>query len=79
MMFLEFIRQALQGEEKIHPLDRRMAKHWVKERLRRIYPHLRSNPEALEKAYNELGIEAHEGAGKGNATVYEITLPESTK
>jgi hypothetical protein len=79
MLFLELIRQALQGEEHIHPIDRRMAKHWVKERLRRIYPHLKSNPQDLEKAYNELGIEAHEGSGKGNGTVYEITLPESAK
>jgi hypothetical protein len=79
MLFLELIRQALQGEENIHPIDRRMAKHWVKERLRRIYPHLQSNPQGLEKAYNELGIEAHEGSGKGNGTVYEITLPESAK
>jgi hypothetical protein len=40
---------------------------------------LKSNPQDLEKAYNELGIEAHEVSGKGNGTVYEITLPESAK
>jgi hypothetical protein len=37
---------------------------------------LRSNPEELEKAYRQLGIESHEGSGKGGAAVYEITLPE---
>jgi hypothetical protein len=75
--FLEFLRQSLQGEEPIHPMEQQMAKRWVKERLKRLFPHLRANAEELEKAYQELGIEPHEGAGKGAATVYEITLPKT--
>ena len=73
--FLEFLRQGLQGEEPIHPLEGKMAKRWVKERLKKIYPELKDDPRALEQAYQQLGIEQHEGAGKGACTVYEITLP----
>lgn len=75
MTIFEFLRSKLQGEPPLNPLDRRMAKRWVKERLKRLYPELRLDPEALEKAYQELGIEPREGAGKGGATVFEVTLP----
>jgi hypothetical protein len=75
MTILEFLRSKLQGEPPLNPLDRRMAKRWVKERLKRLYPELRLDPEALEKAYHELGLEPREGAGKGGATVFEVTLP----
>ena len=73
--FLEFLRQSLQGTEPLQPLEGKMAKRWVKERLKKIYPELRNDPPALEKAYQQLGIEQHEGVCKGASTVYEITLP----
>lgn len=75
MTIFDFLRSKLLGEPPLNPLDRRMAKRWVKERLKRLYPDLRLDPEALEKAYRELGIEPREGAGKGGATVFEVTLP----
>lgn len=75
MTIFEFLRAKLQGEPPVHPMDRRMAKRWVKERLKRLYPELRLDPDALEQAYQDLGIEPREGAGKGGATVFEITLP----
>jgi hypothetical protein len=75
LSLLELLRLGLRDEPPIHPLEGQMAKRWVKQRLKRIFPRLASDPEALEKAYQELGLEAHEGAGKGGATVYEITLP----
>jgi hypothetical protein len=75
MTILEFLRSKLQGEPPLHPMDRRIAKRWVKERLKRLYPELRLDPKALEQAYQDLGIEPHEGSGKGGATVFEITLP----
>jgi len=75
MTIFEFLRNKLKGEPALHPLDRRMAKRWVKERLKRLYPELRLDPRALEQAYQELGIEPREGAGKGGATVFEVTLP----
>ena len=73
--FWEFLRQSLQGEEPVHPVERRMAKRWVKERLKRIFPELRSNPAELENAYNQLGLEVREGSGRGGGTVYEVRLP----
>ena len=76
--FLEFVRNSLRSEEPTHPLDQRIAKRWVKERLKRIFPQFRNDPDALENAYQELGLEAHEGAGKGAGTVYEITLPKGS-
>lgn len=75
MTIFELLRSKLQGEPPIHPMDRRIAKRWVKERLKRLYPELRLDPKALEQAYQELGIEPREGTGKGGATVFEITLP----
>ncbi len=75
MTIFEFLRSKLQGEPPLNPLDRRMAKRWVKERLKRLYPELRLDPHALEKAYQELGLEPREGAGKGGTTVFEVTLP----
>ena len=75
MTILEFLRSRLQGEPPVHPMDRRIAKRWVKERLKRIYPEFRLDPKALEQAYQDLGIEPREGTGKGGATVFEITLP----
>ena len=71
----DWFRKSLQEVELLHPLDRGLAKRWVKERLKRLFPELASDPEALEKAYNELGIEAREGTGKGAGVVYEISLP----
>jgi len=79
MTIFDFLRNKLQGEPPLHPLDRKIAKRWVKERLKRIYPELRLDPKALEKAYQDLGIEPHEGSGKGGATVFEITLPEGRR
>ena len=76
--FLEFVRNSLRSEEPTHPLDQRIAKRWVKERLKRLFPQFRNDPDALEKAYQELGLEVHEGAGKGAGTVYEITLPRGS-
>ncbi|MFZ4775911.1 MAG: hypothetical protein ACOYM3_11125 [Terrimicrobiaceae bacterium] len=75
MTIFEFLRSKLQGEPPLHPIDQRMAKRWVKERLKKLYPELRLDPEALERAYQELGLEPQPGAGKGGATVFKITLP----
>jgi len=72
----EFLRTRLGGEPPLNPVDRRMAKRWVKERLKKMYPELRLDPKALEQAYRELSLEPHEGSGKGGATVFEVILPE---
>ena len=75
MTIFDFVRSRLQGKPPIHPMDRKIAKRWVKERLKRLYPELRLDPKALEQAYQDLGVEPRQGAGKGGATVFEIILP----
>ena len=75
MTILEFLRVKLQGEPPLHPMDCRLAKRWVKERLKRLYPDLRLDPKALEQAYQERGVEPLEGRGRGGATVFDINLP----
>ncbi len=44
-------------ERPLHELDRRLAKEWIKKRLVALYPELRGEPEKLEVAYRELGLE----------------------
>jgi hypothetical protein len=71
----ELIRSKLQGEPPIHPIDRMMAKRWVKERLKVMYPELRADPRALEAAYQSLTLDALEGQGEGGERLFEISLP----
>ena len=80
MKFWDFVKEGLSGgSPALHPLDRKMAKRWVKERLKRLYPELRADPKALERAYQELGIDPRPGEGKGGTTAFEITLPNETR
>lgn len=75
MNIFEFIKGKLQGEPPLHPVERRMARRWVKERLKKMFPELRDDPKALEEAYRTLSLEPREGVGKGGATMFEIVLP----
>lgn len=72
---IDYFKRRLGYEKPLHPIDRRAAKHWVKQRLAHLFPELRGNPEALEKAYRELDLEAQPGGGKGGGTVFEAILP----
>gem|GEM_PF-357335 len=78
MNIFDFLRARLQGEPPVHPLDRKMARRWVKERIKRMFPELRADPRALEAAYRQLSLEPLEGAGKGGETVFEVVLPDLT-
>ena len=62
--------------ERLKPVENQMAKRWVMERLKRLFPDLRADPEALERAYQQLGLETRPGSGKGCGVVYEVTLPK---
>jgi len=73
--FIDRLWQKLSGEPPLHPIDRQMAKRWVKERLKKMYPELRNDPRALEEAYQSLSLEAHPGSGKGGDAMYEVILP----
>lgn len=52
-----------------------MAKRWVKERLKTMYPEVRGNPRELERLYRSLSLEPRAGAGEGGAMVFEVVLP----
>jgi len=72
---IEFFKSKLVGEKPLTSLDRRAAKHWVKQRLAHIFPELRNDPAALEQAYRDLSLEPRPGAGEGGQTLFEIHLP----
>lgn len=44
------------SERPLHEIERRLAKEYVKRRLAALYPELRGDPEALERAYRELDL-----------------------
>jgi len=72
----QFIKRAFSSQPEIHPIERGMAKRWIKQRLVAVFPELRNNPPALERAYRTLGLQAREGQESGEAeTVFELTAP----
>ena len=75
MKILEYLKSRMNGVAPVTPVERVMAKRWVKERLKRIFPELRHDPKALEEAYQALSLEPLPGAGKGGATLFEVVLP----
>lgn len=73
----QLIKRAFRQESPLHPVDRRMAKHWIKQRLVAVFPELRDNPRALERAYRSLSLEPRPGSEEGDAdAVFEMSLPE---
>lgn len=45
-------------DHALHAVERRQAKEYVKRRLAALYPELLADPEALERAYRELDLDA---------------------
>ena len=73
---LQFIKRAFTREPELHPVERGMARHWIKQRLVTVFPELRNNPVALERAYQTLGLEARAGSGPDEAeTVFQMSIP----
>jgi hypothetical protein len=71
------IKRAFSHEPPLHPVDRGLAKRWIKQRLAAVFPELRKSPAALEKAYKSLSLEPRPGQHEGEAeTVFEVHLPE---
>ncbi len=64
-------------EQPLHEIDRRLAKEWIKKRLAALYPELRGNHEALEAAYQELGLEPAGTVRRpdGDVKSYAMSLP----
>jgi hypothetical protein len=78
-----FTRILLPGppERPLHAIDRRLAKEWIKKRLAGLYPELRGDPEALEAAYLELGLEPAGTVRRpdGDVKSYAMNLPASIR
>jgi hypothetical protein len=73
----ERIRNAFRREPVLHPLDRHLARRWIKQRLVAVFPQLRNNPAELERAYRNLGMDAQPGQEEGDAdTVFVLNAPE---
>ena len=73
---LQFIKRAFAREPELHPVERGMARRWIKQRLIAVFPELRNNPKALERAYQTLGLEARAGSETGEGeTVFEMSIP----
>ncbi len=66
-------------DRPLHAIDRRIAKEWIKKRLVAIYPELRGDPQALETAYQELGLEATGVARRpdGEVPTFDMNLPSA--
>ena len=73
---LQFIKRAFIREPELHPVERGMARRWIKQRLVTVFPELRNNPVALERAYQTLGLEPRAGSGPDEAeTVFQMSIP----
>jgi hypothetical protein len=76
LVFFQRIKRAFSSEPELHPVDRGLAKHWIKQRLIAVFPELRNNPKALERAYQTLSLEPRPGQSPDEAaTVFEMTIP----
>ena len=70
------IKRAFRSEEPLHPIEQKMAKHWIKQRLVSVFPELRKDSAALERAYQSLALEPRPGTDEGDGeTVFEMTAP----
>ena len=73
----QLVKLAFSHEPPLHPVDRQLAKRWIKQRLVVVFPELRKNPAALERAYQSLGLDAQPGRAEGDAeTVFSVQLPD---
>jgi hypothetical protein len=73
----QIIKRAFSTAPLMHPVEQRMARKWIKQRMVVVFPELRNNPRALEEAYRSLSLTPRPGQEEGEAeTVFEITAPE---
>ena|SRR5579862_9635813 len=71
-----FFKRAMGHDHGLHPLDRKIAKQYIKKRMLLLFPELRNNPAALEKAYRDLSLEPRPGTEEGDmGTYFEMVLP----
>ncbi|PTX93783.1 hypothetical protein DB345_19575 [Spartobacteria bacterium LR76] len=72
---IDFFRSKFGAPPPVAPIERMMAKRWVKERLKHMYPELRCDPKALEEVYQSLSLEPRPGLGKGGEMMFEVIMP----
>jgi len=72
----QLIKRAFFREPALHPVEHGMARRWIKQRLITVFPELRNNPAALDRAYRTLGLQPRAGSESGDAeTVFEMSIP----
>lgn len=70
------IKRALRIDAPLHPIEQKMAKRWIKQRLVSVFPELRKDAAALERAYQSLTLEPRPGTEEGDGeTVFEMNAP----
>jgi hypothetical protein len=74
MKLYQAIKKAFGFGPVVHPVDRGMAKRWIKQRLLAVFPELRGNPQALESAYHSLSLEPRAGDEGDLETVFELKV-----
>lgn len=72
---VDFFKRKFAGEP-LHPLDRGLARQWIKRRLMAVFPELRRDPVALERAYRDLSLEPRPGGVGDMQTYFEVVPPE---
>lgn len=74
--FFQLVKKAFGIEQRLTPLDNKIARHWTKQRLLVVFPELRNNPAALDRAYHSLSLTARDGAEEGETgTIFEVSAP----
>jgi hypothetical protein len=69
-------KKAFRSEPPLHPIEQKMAKRWIKQRLVSVFPDLRRDPAALERAYRSLSLDPRPGTDEGDGeTVFEMSAP----
>ncbi len=72
----QLIRRAYRKEPRLHPIDQKIAKRWIKQRLTAVFPELRQDAAALERAYQSLSLDPRPGLEEGEGdTVFEMNAP----
>ena len=65
------IQRAFRSAPAVHPVENGMARRWIKQRLIAVFPELRNNPAALERAYQTLSLEPRPGRALAPRVAYD--------
>lgn len=70
------MKRAFGAEPPLHPIEQKLAKRWIKQRLVSVFPVLRKDAAALERAYQSLSLAPRPGMEEGEGeTVFEMSVP----